>query len=192
MNEFQDIDVIVQFADVLDRLDITYAIGGSIASSFYGKIRFTQDADIAIEPFENKANDFFELLKTDFYISKQAMFEALRQKTSFNLIHLKTSYKIDVFVCSGEGFSSELFNRKKNLKIDASAERLFSVVAPEDIILLKLKWYFDTECTSNRQWEDVLGVIEMQKEKLDVDYLNKWAGDLGVRDLLQKAISDQS
>ncbi len=192
MNEFQDIDVIVQFADVLDRLDITYAIGGSIASSFYGKIRFTQDADIAIEPFENKANDFFELLKTDFYISKQAMLEALRQKTSFNLIHLKTAYKIDVFVCSREGFSSELFNRKKNLKIDESAERLFSVVAPEDIILLKLKWYLDTECISNRQWEDVLGVIEMQKEKLDVDYLNKWAGDLGVRDLLQKAISDQS
>ncbi len=190
MNEFQNLDIIVQFADVLDKLDITYAIGGSIASSFYGKIRFTQDADIAIEPFEKKADEFFEMLKKDFYISKRAMLQALSQKTSFNIIHLKAAYKIDVFVCSKEGFSGELFNRKKTLKIDASAERLFPVVAPEDIILLKLKWYLDTECTSSRQWEDVLGVREMQKEKWDIDYLNKWASDMGVLDLLQKAMGN--
>lgn len=188
MNGFQDIEIITQFTDVLDKLNIAYAIGGSIASSIYGNVRFTQDADIAVESFENKADDFFDLLKTDFYLSKPAMLGALQEKTSFNLIHLKTAYKIDIFVCSNTGFKGELFARKKSLKIDESIEKIFSVVAPEDIILLKLKWYFDTDCTSQRQWEDVLGVIEMQKEKLDIDYLKKWAVDIGVSDLLQKAI----
>ena len=66
MNNQQDIEVLEKLTDVLDSLNIAYVIGGSMASSVYGAVRFTQDADITVEPFAPIADKFFEALKERF------------------------------------------------------------------------------------------------------------------------------
>jgi hypothetical protein len=43
---------------------------------------------------------------------------------------------------------------------------------------------------SEHQWNDVLGVLKVQKESLDMTYLHHWASELKVEDLLERALRD--
>ena len=188
MNNPQELEILEILAEILEKLDIAYAIGGSMASSVYGKVRFTQDADVTVEPFDNQADKFFELLKSLFYISREAMYQALKQRRSFNIIHLESAFKIDIFIRKDTAFEKQILLRRKSLKLSDALERPFSVVSPEDIILLKLQWYRDSGY-SERQWDDVLGILTTQGEKLDFEHLKKWSGILEINELLEKAIS---
>jgi len=55
MSNPQELEILESLAEALEHLDIAYAISGSVASSVYGKVRFTQDADITVEPFDIQA-----------------------------------------------------------------------------------------------------------------------------------------
>ncbi len=187
MAEPQDMIVLQNFIDILEEMNIIYALGGSMASSVYGKVRFTQDADIIVEPFDDIAEKLFERLKSQYYISKDAMYHALEHQSSFNIIHLESAFKIDVFVRKNTLFEKQVLARRKPLKLSDTLEKRVSMVSPEDIILLKLCWYRDGGCVSQNQWEDVLGVLHVQNEKLDLAYLNKYSAVLKINDLLQKA-----
>ena len=63
----------------------------------------------------------------------------------------------------------------------------FYVTSAEDIVLHKLCWYRDGGEVSERQWQDVIGVLRVQEGHLDMEYLYKWASELDVRDLLERA-----
>jgi hypothetical protein len=189
MNEISDIEVLKDFTDILERLGISYAIGGSMASSIYGMVRFTQDADITVVPFENQADQLYQLLRHRYYISKAAMNAALMQRGSFNVIHLESAFKIDLFICKDTAFEKQLILRRKLLRFSDSVDKNFAVVSPEDIVLLKLRWYRDGGQTSQRQWQDVLEILAVQKKNLDFEYLNRWAAVLGINELLQKAVN---
>jgi hypothetical protein len=193
MNEWREDEAIIErLADVLDSLDIRYAIGGSLASGLYGTVRFTRDADISIAPFSIVADRLYGLLKNEFYVSREAMAEALRSHGSFNVIHLKTSFKIDLFVQRPTEFEQQLLTRSRMLKLTEGGMREMSVVSPEDIILLKLRWFRETGGTSERQWGDVLGVLRVQGEALDHQYLAVWAKKLGLEGLLDRATAEAS
>jgi hypothetical protein len=56
---------------------------------------------------------------------------------------------------------------------------------PEDLLLAKLEWAKLGE--SERQIRDAAGIIEIQGEKLDVDYVERWAAALDIEDQLQAA-----
>ena len=187
MGETRHIEVVERLADVLDGLGIACAIGGSIASSTYGTMRFTQDVDITVEPFSRVAQEFYETIKNEFYISEQAMQEALRSFGSFNVIHFETVFKIDIFVQGPSEFEQQLLVRSKRLRLSGAGRRDLAVVSAEDIILLKLRWFRQTDCTSERQWNDVLGVLGVQGELLDFEYLTGFARKLGLEELLERA-----
>ncbi len=189
MSNPQELEILGSLAEVLEQMDISYAIGGSMASSIYGKVRFTQDADITVEPFDDRADRLFEILKPQYYISKEAMYQALMQRRSFNIIHLKSAFKIDIFIRKDTAFEKQLITRRRTLKLSDSLGKSFSVVSPEDIILLKLQWYCDSG-HSERQWNDVIGILTTQREKLDFDYMRKWSDILGINELLEKVISE--
>lgn len=190
MNNPQQLIILESFTDILQQLDIAYAIGGSVASSIYGKVRFTEDADITVEPFDNQADRLIELLSSDYYISKEAVYQALKQQGSFNVIHLESAFKIDVFIRKNTAFQKQLITRRKSLKLSDSLKKEFAVISPEDIILVKLQWYRDGGCSSQRQWDDVLGILAVQAERLDFEHLNKWAAILGINELLEKAVTE--
>jgi len=180
-------EVIERLVDVLDDLGIRYAIGGSVASALYGTVRFTRDADISTEPFSHVADRLYELLKDEFYVSREAMEGALRSHGSFNIIHFETAFKIDLFIHGPSEFEGRLLDRRRMLKLADISRRDVCVVSPEDIVLLKLRWFKQTDCTSERQWNDVLGVLRVQRESLDFDYLTGSAKELGLEGLLERA-----
>ncbi len=190
MNENMDILILKQFTDILDGLGIGYGVGGSLASSLYGKVRFTQDADLMVEPFMAKAEQFYEKVKSDFYINKATMYEALESKGSFNVIHTQSVFKIDIFVQPESQYESGLLNRSRRHPLSDSIEDDFNCLSPEDIVILKLRWYQEGGCVSERQWSDVLGVLSVQADSLDYEYLSSWAQKLRLDELLKRAISD--
>ena len=189
MNDPQTMPIIEDFCTLLEQLRIPYAIGGSIASSIYGNVRFTADAYVTVEAFESQANQLLELLKSEYYVSSEAMHQAFRDLSSFNVIHIRSAFKIDVFICKNTPFEKQLIPRRRSLKLSESAQRPFEVVSPEDIILLKLRWYHAGGRTSERQWNDVLGMLSIQGKNLDFDYLKKWADNMQINELLKDVIS---
>ncbi len=190
MSEPDEYLVLKQLADALDDFKVNYAIGGSIASSLYGKVRFTQDADITVAPFGDRAEQLYNVLKEDFYISEDAMNQAISNRGSFNIIHLKSAFKIDIFIQKDNDFHRLMFVRRKKVKLDESIDHLFDIVSAEDIILLKLQWYQSSGCVSQRQWSDVLGVLTVQAQSLDMKHLRSCSEKLGLSDILQKAIDE--
>lgn len=189
MNNPQDIVVLEKLTEVFDKLKIAYVIGGSLASSAYGSVRFTQDADITVEPFGPTADKLFDALEKDFYISKEAMRQALKNRSSFNVIHFATAFKIDIFVQAANEFQKQILSRSRKLRLGDST-KLVSFVSPEDIILLKLDWFRQSGSSSERQWSDVQGVLAGQAKSLDFKYLKSWANKLGLAELLGRAISE--
>jgi len=190
MAETEEYLVLKQLTDALDNLKINYAIGGSIASSVYGKVRFTQDADIAVAAFADKTEQLYNLLNENFYISKNAMCQAISNCSSFNVIHLTSAFKIDIFIQKDDDFHRQLFLRRKKVRLDESIEHLFDIVSAEDIILLKLQWYQSAGCISERQWLDILGVLTVQSRALDMKYLKSSSEKLGLSDILNRVIRE--
>ena len=157
MSQLHQLDAIERLVDIFDTVGIVYAIGGSIASSFHGAMRYTQDADMAVRSFLPLADQFFNLAKNEFYVSEQAMRDALNSAGSFNVIHFETAFKIDVFVLGPGEFEQHVLERREKVRLNDVSRRDVCVVSPEDIILLKLRWFLATECTSQQQWADILG-----------------------------------
>lgn len=170
-----------------EKLGIDYCIGGSVASSIYGVARTTIDVDMITNLSDQHIDLFFDALRLQYYIDKEVIREAIQEKTSFNIIHLDTMLKIDVFILKQRQFDQQAFSRRKKEPIvPTEAVQLF-VASAEDVILNKLEWYRLGRYVSERQWNDVIGILKVQGEHLDKKYLEKWAVQLGLSDLLKKA-----
>lgn len=183
--------VLKPFIKVLDDLSISYYIGGSIASSVFGLPRSTMDIDIVADIKLLHIPRLKAQLENEFYIDEDMIRDAINRISSFNLIHLETAMKIDVFIQQQDIYQKSAKNRRKKDTIvenDKSSEFYFS--SPEDIILNKLKWYEMGSRISERQWLDVLGVIKVQGNSLDKEYLKSWAEVLCLYKLLVEAFRE--
>jgi hypothetical protein len=170
-------------------LQISCALGGSWASSLLGVPRFTQDADLTVEPFPGRESQLVAKFGPDYYVSESAVHNAVRDRSTFNIIHLPSGFKVDVFVRNDSPFARSAFDRRRPEMIPGAGATV-DVYSPEDMILIKLDWYRQTDESSDRQWGDVLGVLRVQGERLDNDYLDHWARELGLTDLLTRARSE--
>ena len=184
------IDVTLKVVKVFKKLDISYHIGGSLASSAFGMARSTLDVDIVADIKPEQAYDIYENLREEFYVDSEMISDAIQKQSSFNLIHLETLFKVDVFPLKSHPFDRQAFSRRleKPFSEDVLSQLFFAT--PEDIILHKLTWYKAGEEVSDRQWNDVLGVLKVQGNQLDMTYLDHWAKELSVSALLTKAIDE--
>lgn len=125
-----------------------------------------------------------------FYVDRDAILAAIQWQRGFNVIHLATAWKFDIFMAGTSEFSkSELSRRRMTSSSITGLERIeFPVSSPEDTILAKLVWFRKGGEVSDRQWQDMLGIVRVQAARLDREYLNLWATDLGVADLLTRLI----
>lgn len=172
---------------VFEGLDIGYAVGGSIASSLHGYSRMTNDADITAEPFPGKEALFVASFDpAEYYVDATAVRDAVRDRSTVNILHPGSGYKIDLFVRKDDAFERSAFARRAEYRIPELPGKPVLVHSPEDMILFKLRWYRIGGGVSDRQWGDVLGILRTQSGRLDDAYLDRWAADLGVTDLLAR------
>ncbi len=176
---------------IFTQLSIPYYIGGSLASSIYGMPRTTLDADIVADINLNQIKDLKNNLEKEYYIDENMIKNAIKNSSSFNLIHLDTVVKIDVFVYKNNTYQQNAINRRiEDTLIENDQSSKFCFASPEDIIINKLDWYQMGDGVSEKQWLDIIGVIKIQGKSLDKKYLEKWAIKLKLIELLKKAFID--
>ena len=183
---------LIEALDPVSRLframKIRFYIGGSVASSFHGAARSTLDVDLVADLKANDVDHFIEQLQGDFYVSKTAVTDAIARQSCFNLIHLSSSFKVDIFILKNRPFDISSMNRATLGKIVLESDLEFPIASPEDTILSKLEWYRLGNEVSDRQWEDVSRVIKILGPAADRDYLKHNAAELNLSDLMQKLL----
>ncbi len=172
-----------QVIKALDQLGIPYMLTGAIASSYYGKPRLTHDIDLVVKIKKESVNKIVYQFKDDFYVSTEGILNALEHNTMFNLINEKTGIKIDCWIIGQDEYDKMAFARRRSVKI---FDIDMYISAPEDVILSKLKWYKESQ--SEKHLEDISGILEVQKGKLDIEYLKICAEKLSVEDLLSRIL----
>jgi hypothetical protein len=172
---------------LLDQLGIPYHVGGSVASSWYGHPRSTADLDVVIEADEARLHALAKALQPEYYVSPEAMSEALTQQRSFNAIALDGPFKIDFFIRGDRPFDREEFRRARPLQVESPERVTVRLKSPEDLILRKLEWLQLGGAVSDHQWRDVIGVLGAMRGRLDDGYMDRWAAELGLSTLLSRA-----
>lgn len=176
--------------ELLEGLGIEFHVGGSLASGFAGVARTTQDVDLVLAGLSPaQAVIMARGLEGSFYVSLESIRDASRRRGSFNVMHLETMTKIDIFLHGNSAFDRSVMRRRTPIHVEALG-RTVDFASAEDIVLRKLVWFDAGNRMSDRQWYDLVGVLKVQGPKTDVGYLRHWARDQGVEELLERALAE--
>jgi len=181
----------VMFAEFISvALRVADALGSSLSSAVHGVMRATMDADVVADLRLTHVEPLAHTLGTAFYTDVHMIRDAVRRHTSFNVIHLETMFKVDVFVAKPRAFDRAQLARREWVILSEEPERGACVTSAEDIVLAMLEWFRAGGEVPDRQWRDVLGVLKVQDERLDLDYLRQMAAELRVSELLERALRE--
>lgn len=170
-------EIFRRITEALDRVGIPYMLTGSFASAHYGAPRSTQDIDLVIEASAAQLEILVRTLPhEEYYVDLDAALEAHRRESMFNVIDLKTGWKVDLILRKSRPFSQKEFSRRQ--LVDLQGLHLF-VASAEDVIVAKLEWA--KLAGSQRQIEDVASILRVRWDALDKSYLEPWISHLGLR-----------
>ncbi len=176
--------------EVLDELGIPYMVVGSVASSVHGIPRSTMAVDIVADVQASHVAPLVSALESEYYADAEMIRDALLHRSCFNVIHLSTMCKVDIFVPAADGVSGTEMTRRRRYLIVQGSEVQWYVASAEDTILRKLQWFRAGGEVSERQRLDILGIFQVLAERLDLPYLHDGARLLGVSDLLEEALQE--
>jgi hypothetical protein len=178
-----------QLTPVLEALGIRYVVVGSLASSSQGIYRATIDGDLLALLPTGQARRLAAVLGRNWSADADMMDRAVRDGRSFNIIHIPTAQKIDIFPVTNDFHATQLERAREIPLFPDEREMRFPVATPEDVLLAKLVWFREGGEVSEQQWRDLTGVIAINQD-LDLDYARSWAVRLRVEDLLDKALAE--
>ena len=176
----------MSLADLLQRItgalathSVPYMVEGSVASSVHGEPRTTQDVDIVIDPSRASLLAFVRSLPPDeYYVDEDAALDAFARRSQFNVIDLRSGWKVDLIIRRERAFSIEEFRRRRSATLFGLA---VDVASPEDTILTKLEWARSSG--SDRQLRDIAGILRVSGADLDLEYLDRWVAALDLGEL---------
>ena len=131
----------------------------------------------------------FEQLGIEYYIDTDIIQDAIKHRSSFNIIYYDSMLKVDIFLPKARLFDQEEYRRVQQ-EVLVNGTRPFKMASAEDTLLHKLEWYRMGNEISDRQWNDILGILKVRGTMLDMEYLHTWAAQLHVTDLLDRALVD--
>jgi hypothetical protein len=187
-------EAFARLLEALDRLEVPYEVGGSVASSAHGTPRTTLDIDLVVDLRSDQIDAFVAELGDEFYADAGIIREAFARGRAANLIHMGTAWKFDLFPLQNDEYSRMEFSRRSFREIRPDGREAIEcvVASAEDTILRKLEWYRAGGESSERQWNDVVGICRAVGAKLDLAYLARWAANLKVEDLLNTLLAQAS
>jgi hypothetical protein len=175
-------DLFSRILTALEHAGIAYMLTGSFASSYHGAPRATQDIDLVISPSPEQVQALVALLPRDeYYVDAGAALEAVQTEGQFNVIDLRTGWKVDLIIRKSRPFSHEEFNRRRMGKL---AGQTMAIATAEDVIIAKLEW--SKIGGSMRQIEDAARILHTRANDLDQRYVERWVRALGLDEQWQE------
>lgn len=184
----EPIEVALEVSRIFEEIGVDYLIGGSLASSLHGYPRSTQDIDFIAEVGPAHVAPLVAKLANSFYYDEPAIRDAVHRRSPFNVIHLRTLFKVDVFVAKDDPPTRREMKRRQIYTLDVDPPEDLVVASPEDIVVQKLHWFRLGDHVSDRQWLDALNVLAVRGNALDREYMQELAAEMGVQDLLVRAL----
>lgn len=151
--------------------NIPYMLSGSVAMSIYAIPRFTRDFDFVVHLQQKDVDGLVEYFKDGYYCDKDAVREAINNRSMFNIIDFETNYKADFIILKDEPYRINEFKRRKEL--DFSDIKIM-VVSTEDLIISKIIWI--QQFDSSIQKEDLRILLELKE--IDMNYISEWVNEL--------------
>lgn len=187
--------VALLITDMLERLSIPYAVEGSLADSDYGLARSTLDAHIIADMRLEHVEPFVSALSGDFYADHHSIEDAIERRGTFTLVHYASKFNVDIVMPKFRPFDQMQLKRRRALVVSTDPPQQISVTSPEDAVLSKLERYRGPDAAAEqapllapRLITEVGRMLRAQGDKLDLDYLRRWAKELKVEDLLERAL----
>ena len=168
--------------DCLRRLEgsgVDYMLVGSMAGNYWGVPRSTHDIDFVIEYTIEQVSDIVAAFQDDFFIQEISVESGLRPPYQFNALDSRSALKVNFFRVAGDEYEFERFQRKRRITL---FDQPAWIAAPEDVLLHKLRWHLMSP--TDRQLTDARGIFLVSGDELDRDYLDYWAKQIGVSQLL--------
>jgi hypothetical protein len=171
---------------VLEGLGLDYLVTGSIATVFYGEPRFTNDIDIVVDLPQARVSDLCRAFPApEFYVDEEAAGDAVRRCSQFNVVHPKSSLKLDIVVPDPSEFNRSRFARAT--RVHPAPDYAANFASLEDVILKKMDFY--SRGGSDKHLRDIAGVLRVSGERLDVLYVEAWSRRLGLTDLWRALVA---
>jgi hypothetical protein len=183
------LEVARRFVATLDQLGVNHAIGGAVACSVHGEPRSTEDVDVAADIRPEDVSALLAALSREFYVPENQLRFAVRNGTSFSVIHTASVFKVDVFVVGPDPLGRQELLRRQPLALGGGSHTLY-VTSPEDTLLQKLLWFKKGGEVSDRQWRDILGILKVQADTFDVAYARRWARATRTDLLFERALRE--
>jgi hypothetical protein len=178
-------ELLDRLVSALERLQIPYLITGSVAAMAYGEPRLTNDIDVVVDINESHINGLLAQFPSgEFYLSDEAIRDALTRKGQFNIIHPVSGLKIDVMIQQGTAFEQSRFGRARLVHFTERQGGRFA--APEDVILKKMEYY--REGGSEKHLRDIAGIMKVSAGTIDELYIGRWADQLGLLDIWEAVL----
>ena len=173
-------ELLKYLVNALEKLGIRYFVTGSIASIFYGEPRFTNDIDIVADINKNHIPELLKLFpQEEFYISEEAILDAIKHKHQFNIIHPSSGLKIDVITYKKDAFDNSRFKRIK--RISPIEDTQVNISSPEDVIIMKMRYYKEGE--SEKHLRDISSMLKISGDMIDKNYIENWVDKLSLKDI---------
>lgn len=172
-------------SDVVSRLEsagFDYMLTGSVAMNYYAQPRMTRDIDIVVALAESDIDKVIRMFQEKYYLSADAVLDAVRDRTMFNLVHYESVVKVDLIVRKESTYRRTEFDRRQQFKVGGLVAW---IVSKEDLILSKLSWAQDSQ--SELQLNDVRNLLATNP---DLDYLREWSSQLGMERILRECLGD--
>ena len=178
----EQVDVLRRAIEVLEQLNITYMVGGSIACSVYGEPRATLDIDVVVDLRPDQIRMLCEAFPPDeWYVSEEAVREAVAARDMFNVIHGASGNKIDFIVAKKDPWGRQQMAHRRRVRILPDCEGY--AAAPEDIIISKMAYY--RQGGHEKHLRDITGILKTSDEPVDRAYIAQWAEQLGLTEIWQ-------
>lgn len=171
---------------VLDELGAPYIVVGSFASALYGEPRMTLDIDIVVQLSPEHVEPVCRAFSSEeYYISREAVVEAVANGTQFNVIHAESGNKIDFMIARTDEWGRDQMARRRRAQFLPGLSAW--VASPEDVIIGKMVYYRDGR--SDKHLRDGAGILKLSGDEIDRDYIERWARRLELDEAWQAILN---
>ena len=191
MSEPDILGVALQCAEAFERVGTGYFLGGSLASSLQGEPRATNDIDFVVDLRLPQLEPLARELGEDFDIDGESLREAVARRGSWNIFHLPSVTKVDLFLLGAGAFDVSEFSRRRRVVLTEEGRGLF-IKSPEDSVVRKLLWFRQGGESSSTQWRDIIQILRLARGELDLSYIDTWAKSLNLDGLLARALVESA
>lgn len=172
-------DLFLLFVRPLNRAGIRYVIGGSVAAMFYGEPRFTRDVDMVVFLNETSIRQLPDIFPSkDFYLPPPEVIAAevaRGERGQFNIIHMETTFKADIYPTGRDEFNAWAFRNKHPVVYEGET----LVLAPPEYVIVRKLEYF-REAGSDKHLRDIRGMLNISGPQINKADLQEWIQQCGV------------